>query len=151
MATMNNLEVRKYLPHRYPFLMIDKVESVEPNKSIVGIKNVTTNEPHFTGHLPEMPVMPGVMIIESLAQAGGILIYKTLGVYPKEDEFFYLAGVDNARFKRTVLPGDQLKLTVELVKVKLTIWKFKGVATVDGEVACSADFMCIQAPTLDLM
>jgi len=137
-------EVRQYLPHRYPFLLIDKVIQVQPGKSIVAIKNVTANEYFFTGHFPTFPVMPGVLIVEALAQASGILTFQTEQHYPREGELFYLAGIDNARFKRMVIPGDILRLEVELVKSRLGLWKFKGVAFVEEEVACTAEFMNIQ-------
>lgn len=123
---------------------MDKVIAVEPGKTLVAIKNVTVNEPFFVGHFPEVPVMPGVLIVEALAQASGLLIYKTLNRARDKDELFYLAGIDNARFKRMVLPGDQLRLEIELIKQKLDLWKFKGIASVDGELACSAEFMNIK-------
>ncbi len=141
MSKININDIMAYLPHRYPFLLVDRVESCEPNKSIVAIKNVTINEPQFTGHFPQAPVMPGVLMVEALAQASGILIYKTIETLPSKDNWFYLAGMDNVRFKRIVVPGDQLRLNVELVKVRRDIWIFKGTATVDGELACSAEFM----------
>ncbi|MDQ2993490.1 MAG: 3-hydroxyacyl-ACP dehydratase FabZ [Pseudomonadota bacterium] len=141
MSKISINDIMSYLPHRYPFLLVDRVESCEPNKSIVAIKNVTINEPQFTGHFPQAPVMPGVLMIEALAQASGILIYKTIETLPSKDNWFYLAGIDNARFKRIVVPGDQLRLTVELVKVRRDLWIFKGTATVDGELACSAEIM----------
>lgn len=141
MSKISINDIMSYLPHRYPFLLVDRVESCEPNKSIVAIKNVTINEPQFTGHFPQAPVMPGVLMIEALAQASGILIYKTIETLPSKDNWFYLAGIDNARFKRIVVPGDQLRLTVELVKVRRDLWVFKGTATVDGELACSAEIM----------
>lgn len=141
---MDNLEVRKYLPHRFPFLLVDKVIEVTPSQSLVAIKNVTTNEPFFTGHFPIAPIMPGVLIIEALAQASGILTFQTIGRYPTPEELYYLAGVDNARFKRTVVPGDQLRLEITLEKQRMDLWKFKGVASVDGELACSADIMTIR-------
>jgi 3-hydroxyacyl-[acyl-carrier-protein] dehydratase len=150
MREMNNIQIRKYLPHRFPFLMVDRVESWESGKYIIAIKNVTVNEPHFCGHLPKLPVMPGVMMIEALAQASGILIYKTLQILPMDGEYFYLAGVDEARFKRMVVPGDTLKLHVEVLKERLNLWKFKGIASVDGEVACSAVFMNIKGPVMDV-
>lgn len=139
------LEVKKYLPHRYPFLLVDTVQSYEPDKSIVAIKNVTHNEPFFSGHFPHFPVMPGVLIVESLAQASGILMYRSFGRYPDENDLFFLAGIDNARFKRKVVPGDQLILTVEVIKKRDNLWKFKGMATVNGETACEAEFMNIKA------
>ena len=143
--TIDHLEVRKYLPHRYPFLLVDTVSDYELNKSIVAIKNVTCNEPFFSGHFPQLPVMPGVLIIEALAQASGILMYRTFDRYPTEDDLFLLAGIDNARFKRQVVPGDQLILTVEVLRAREKLWKFKGVATVNGVLACDAEFMNIKA------
>jgi 3-hydroxyacyl-[acyl-carrier-protein] dehydratase len=134
-------DIMATLPHRYPFLLIDRVTACDPGKSIVALKNVSVNEPHFTGHFPQAPLMPGVLMIEALAQAAGILIYKTLEALPSKENWFFLAGVDEARFKRMVQPGDQLRLEVEVVKVRRDIWKFKGTATVDGELACSAEIM----------
>ncbi|EKD78093.1 MAG: (3R)-hydroxymyristoyl-ACP dehydratase [uncultured bacterium] len=139
------LEVRKYLPHRYPFLLVDTVESYELNKWIKAIKNVTYNEPYFQGHFPALPVMPGVLIVEALAQASGILMYRTFGRYPSETDLFYLAGIDNARFKRKVVPGDQLILQVDVIRARENLWKFKGEATVNGELACYAEFLNIKA------
>lgn len=145
MKKIDYLEVRKYLPHRYPFLLVDTVLSYESNHSIVALKNVTYNEPFFTGHFPQLPVMPGVLIIEALAQASGILIYRTFDRYPTEEDLFFLAGIDHARFKRKVVPGDQLTLNVEVLRSRDKLWKFKGEATVDGELACYAEFMNIKA------
>lgn len=139
MITIN--DILSTLPHRYPFLLVDRVVSCTPNQSIVAIKNVSVNEPHFTGHFPQSPVMPGVLQIEALAQAAGILIYKTLDDLPSNENWFFLAGVDDARFKRIVVPGDQLRLEVEILKIRRDLWKFKGTATVDGELACSAEIM----------
>lgn len=137
-------ELRKYLPHRYPFLLVDKVTAVEVGKTLTAIKNVTANEPFFSGHFPIAPVMPGVLIVEALAQASGILIFQTIGRYPEQEELFYLAGIDRARFKRMVLPGDVLQLHIELLRKAHGVWKFKGTASVDGEVACVAEFMNIR-------
>jgi len=134
-------QILEYLPHRYPFLLVDRVLEVTPDKSLVAIKNVTINEPFFQGHFPQRPVMPGVLMIEALAQASGVLIYSTIKQLPSKDNWFYLAAVDNARFKRIVTPGDQLRLEVEIVKRKRDIWKFKTTATVAGELACSAEIM----------
>jgi len=134
-------EILEYLPHRYPFLLVDKVLSVTPEESITAIKNVTINEPFFQGHFPQRPVMPGVLMIEALAQASGVLIYATIKKLPDKDNWFYLAAIDNARFKRIVVPGDQLQLDVEIIKRKRDIWKFKGTASVDGELACSVEIM----------
>ncbi|PIZ04014.1 MAG: 3-hydroxyacyl-[acyl-carrier-protein] dehydratase FabZ [Gammaproteobacteria bacterium CG_4_10_14_0_8_um_filter_38_16] len=139
------LEVRKYLPHRYPFLLVDTVESYALNEWLVAIKNVTNNEPYFSGHFPELPVMPGVLMVEALAQASGILMYRSFGRYPGPEDLFFLAGIDNTRFKRKVVPGDQLQLRVEVLRQRENLWKFKGTATVDGELACSAEFMNIRA------
>ena len=138
------LEVKKYLPHRYPFLLVDTVESYELNKWIKAIKNVTHNEPYFSGHFPVLPVMPGVLIVEALAQASGILMYRSFDRYPSETDLFFLAGIDNARFKRKVVPGDQLLLHVEVLRSRESLWKFKGEATVNGELACYAEFMNIK-------
>jgi 3-hydroxyacyl-[acyl-carrier-protein] dehydratase len=133
-------EIKKYLPHRYPFLLIDRVLSVVPGKTIHAIKNVSVNEPFFNGHFPELPIMPGVLIIESLAQAAGVLIYKTEEYVPESD-WFFLAGVDNARFKKMVRPGDQLHLQVEILRIRRELWKFKGIATVDDQLACEAEIL----------
>lgn len=139
-------EVRKYLPHRYPFLLVDSVRSYVINQSIIAIKNVTFNEPYFNGHFPQLPVMPGVLMVEALAQASGILMYRSFGRYPEgENDVFFLAGIDNARFKRQVVPGDQLLLSVEVMRKRDNLWKFKSEATVDGELACYAEFMNIKA------
>lgn len=135
------VEIKRYLPHRYPFLLLDRVTEFEPDVSIAGLKNVTVNEPFFNGHFPTMPVMPGVLIVEAMAQLSGILIFRTMGRYPKYDELFYLAGINNARFKRMVVPGDVLKLEVRLIRKGHGLWKFSGTASVDGELACSAEFM----------
>jgi len=141
---MQDIEaIKKYLPHRYPFLMVDRVLEIVPGKSITAIKNVTANEPFFTGHFPRMSVMPGVLMIEAMAQASGILTYETLAAAP-EGELYFLAGVDNVRFKRLVIPGDQLRLQIELIKHRLDVWKFMGTASVEGEVACTAEFMNIR-------
>lgn len=145
MKKIDHLEVKKYLPHRYPFLLVDTVESYVIGESIVAIKNVTHNEPYFTGHFPQLPVMPGVLMVEALAQASGILMYRTLDRYPNENDLFYLAGIDNTRFKRNVVPGDQLILRVEVLRKRENLWKFKGEATVNGELACYAEFMNIKA------
>ena len=135
-------EILRLLPHRQPFLLVDKVLRYEPHKSIVAIKNVTYNEPFFAGHFPEKPVMPGVLMLEALAQAAGVLAYLSAGKTAKDGLLFYFAGIDNARFKRIVGPGDQLQLSVETVKAKQGIYKFNAVATVDGEIACTAELLC---------
>lgn len=141
---MNIQDVKNYLPHRYPFLLIDKVLKLEVGKSIIALKNVTFNEPQFTGHFPAQPIMPGVMIIEALAQATGILAFKSEVGKPIDGQIYMLVGINKARFKRMVGPGDQLRLEVEVMTVKRGIWKFKCVATVDGKVATTAELMCTQ-------
>lgn len=135
-------EILDHLPHRYPFLLIDRVVEVVPGKSIHAYKNVTINEPFFVGHFPHHPVMPGVLIMEALAQAAGILSFKTEGKKPTEKDVFYFAGIDDARFKRPVMPGDQLHLHVEIERQMRGIWKFKGEARVDGQLAAEARLMC---------
>ena len=144
---MNSLdinEILQHLPHRYPFLLIDRVLEYVPESHLIGIKNVTFNEPFFTGHFPRAPVMPGVLILEALAQATGILAFKTVGRIPDENSLYYLVGIDNARFKLPVGPGDQLRLEVKCVKRMRGIWKFTGLATVDGNVVCEAEIMCAE-------
>jgi 3-hydroxyacyl-[acyl-carrier-protein] dehydratase len=141
MKSMDVYQLLKYLPHRFPFLMVDRVLDWEAGKFVHALKNISVNEPQFTGHFPNQPVMPGVLITEALAQTCGILNYLTLGRVPTEDEANYLVGIDNARFKRIVSPGDQLHLHVELVKSRRGISFFKCKALVDGELACEADIM----------
>jgi 3-hydroxyacyl-[acyl-carrier-protein] dehydratase len=138
---MDIVAVMKQLPHRYPFLMVDRVIECVPGKSIVALKNVTMNEPFFPGHFPHRPVMPGVMILEALAQAAGILAFKTVGIVPDEDTRFYFVGIDNARFRKPVEPGDQLLLRAEFQRAMRGIWKFRTVAEVNGEEVCAADIM----------
>jgi 3-hydroxyacyl-[acyl-carrier-protein] dehydratase len=145
MIDLNEIDVRDYLPHRYPFLLVDRVVAFDSGVSIKVVKNVTHNEPFFNGHFPQKPVMPGVLMIEALAQASGLLIFltKSKQVSTQED-LYYLAGVENARFKRIVTPGDVLELSVQIVKQRNKLWKFTGRAEVNGELACSADFMNMQ-------
>ncbi|MBP7392230.1 MAG: 3-hydroxyacyl-ACP dehydratase FabZ [Zoogloea sp.] len=135
-------EIKKYIPHRYPFLLVDRIIELEVGKRVVGLKNVTVNEPFFPGHFPHSPVMPGVLIIEALAQAAAVLAFKTEGTVPDENSMVYFASVDNVRFKRPVVPGDQLILEAEIVRTIRNIWKFKAIARVEGEVATEAEFMC---------
>ena len=135
-------EVLKYLPHRYPFMLIDRVLTLEPGRRITALKNVSFNEPHFPGHFPYHPVMPGVLILEAMAQAAAILSFKTAGRAPDGDAVYYFAGIDGARFKRPVVPGDQLTLEVEILRTMRGVWKYKGVARVDGELAAEAQLLC---------
>ncbi len=134
-------EILRYVPHRYPFVLIDRVLALEPRKSIVAIKNVTYNEPFFPGHFPDHPVMPGVLIVEAMAQASGILGLHSLGGPLEAGMNVYFAGIDNARFKQPVVPGDQLVVEVQYQRDRRGIWKFSGQAKVDGNVAASADIM----------
>jgi 3-hydroxyacyl-[acyl-carrier-protein] dehydratase len=133
--------IMRQLPHRYPFLLVDRVLECEAGKHVVALKNVTYNEPFFTGHFPHRPVMPGVLIIEALAQAAGILAFKTVNVVPDLDTRFYFVAIDNARFRKPVEPGDQLILKVTLKRAFKGIWKFHGVAEVDGKEVASAELM----------
>ena len=135
-------EILKLLPHRYPFILVDRVLAFEKGKSIQAIKNVTINEPFFGGHFPNRPVMPGVLMLEAMAQAAALLAFDNLGKRPDENTVYYFAGIDSARFKRPVEPGDQLIMDVTLERVKSGIFKFKGVARVDGNVVCEAELMC---------
>lgn len=139
--------ILKRLPHRYPFLLVDRVLECVPGKSIRALKNVTYNEPFFPGHFPGRPVMPGVMIMEALAQTAGLLAFITADVVPGENSRFYLVGMDRARFRRPVEPGDQLTLQATLERNLKGIWKLSTVATVDGTEAASADMML--APDID--
>ncbi len=141
---MNINEVKNFLPHRYPFLMIDRVLDIEVGKSLTAIKNVSFNEPQFTGHFPAQPIMPGVLIVEALAQATGILAFKSEVGKPIDGQIYMLVGIDKVRFKRTVEPGDQILLKVEVMVVKRGMWKFNCRATVDGVLVTSAILMCTQ-------
>ncbi|MBU1618810.1 MAG: 3-hydroxyacyl-ACP dehydratase FabZ [Gammaproteobacteria bacterium] len=134
-------EIMALLPHRYPFLMIDRVLDYIPGESLTAIKNVTINEPIFTGHFPAMPIFPGVLILEALAQATGILGFKTV-TERSENELYLFAAIDEARFKKPVVPGDQLVLEVKFLKERRNLWKFYGEAKVDGQVVCCAELMC---------
>lgn len=142
--TLDIYQILEHLPHRYPFLLIDRVTECKVGESLIGYKNITFNEPYFTGHFPNRPVMPGVLILEALAQATGILAFRTSGKVPDNDSLYYFVGIDGARFKQPVVPGDQLVLEVDIVKTKRGVWKFNGVAKVDGNVVCSAELMCAE-------
>jgi 3-hydroxyacyl-[acyl-carrier-protein] dehydratase len=135
-------EILDYLPHRYPFLLIDRVISLEENKEIVAVKNVTINEPFFPGHFSYFPVMPGVLIVEAMAQAAAVLSFKTMGSKPSDDSVYYFAGIDNVRFKKPVSPGDQLILKVKIDRIMRGIWKYSGKAYVDDAVVAEADLLC---------
>lgn len=141
---MDIQEILEHLPHRYPFLLVDRVLECEPGVRLKALKNVSVNEPMFTGHFPERPIFPGVLIMEALAQATGILAFKTTETKPDGTSLYYFAGIDNCRFKQPVVPGDQLILEVQVVKQKRGIWKFTGEARVDGKIVASADLMCAQ-------
>lgn len=134
-------EILKYLPHRYPFLLIDRVINIEMGQSLTALKNVTMNESFFAGHFPGRPVMPGVLILEAMAQAGGVLAYKSTNTSPEDGVLYYFAAIDNARFRRVVEPGDQLRLEVKVLRSKRDIWKLEGAAYVGDDLACSAEFM----------
>ncbi len=141
-------QILKKLPHRYPILLVDRVIALEKGKSIKALKNVTINEPFFQGHFPYRPVMPGVLMLEALAQAAALLAFDALGTGPSEDLVYYFAGIDNARFKRPVEPGDQLMLDVEMVRMKAGIFKFNGTASVDGTLAVQAELTCAVRPVV---
>jgi 3-hydroxyacyl-[acyl-carrier-protein] dehydratase len=140
-------KVLSLLPHRYPFLLIDRVVDFKPDAYLVALKNVTFNEPYFAGHFPVRPVMPGVLIVEAMAQATGLLAMESRPEEVGEKALYYLAGIDKARFKRTVEPGDQLTVDVRLKKVRRGIWLFNGSASVDGQIAATADIMCTARDT----
>ncbi|MEY5100404.1 MAG: 3-hydroxyacyl-ACP dehydratase FabZ [Pseudomonadota bacterium] len=140
--TMDIHQILKQLPHRYPFLLVDRVLELDKGKSIKALKNVTINEPQFTGHFPHRPVFPGVLMLEAMAQAAALLAFDTLGAAPDDNTVYYFAGIDGARFKRPVEPGDQLVMDVTLERMKAGIFKFKGVTRVGDEVACEAELMC---------
>ncbi|MBI5936839.1 MAG: 3-hydroxyacyl-ACP dehydratase FabZ [Betaproteobacteria bacterium] len=139
---MDIKDIMRHLPHRYPFLLVDRVLELAKGERIVALKNVTMNEPFFPGHFPNHPVMPGVLIIEALAQAAGILAFQSADMPVTENTVVYFVGIDNARFKRPVTPGDQLRLEATITKNMRGIWKFTTQAVVDGQVACEADLMC---------
>ena len=139
---MDITQIMKYLPHRYPFLLVDRVLELVPNERIVAIKNVSMNEPQFPGHFPNHPVMPGVLMIEALAQTAGLLAFKSGGMEVGPDTVIYFVGIDGARFKRPVTPGDQLRMEASVIKVMRGIWKFAVKATVEGQLACEAELMC---------
>ena len=137
-------EIREYLPHRDPFLLIDRVMDLTLGEFIVARKNVSINEPFFNGHFPEHPIMPGVLIVEAMAQAAGILGFKTVDKRPADGYIYYLVGSDNVRFKRPVMPGDQLEISARVLREKRGIWKFACQAKVDGDLVCEAEIICAE-------
>jgi 3-hydroxyacyl-[acyl-carrier-protein] dehydratase len=141
MAEMDIGEILKYLPHRYPMLLIDRVVEFQHGESLVAIKNVSYNEPYFQGHFPNRPVMPAVIILEAMAQATGILVLRSMDKVPSEKSIYYFVGIDGARFRRPVEPGDQLRIEVNLLRSSRGIWKLRSNASVDGEIVASGDLM----------
>lgn len=137
MASMDSGEIRNTLPHRYPFLLVDRIRELVPGRRIVGIKNVTINEPFFQGHFPDRPVMPGVLILEAMAQVGGVLAFKS--VPPAGRPVVYLTGVDKAKFRKPVVPGDQVRFEIEILKQRPPFWKMRGEAYVESELVCEAE------------
>ncbi len=146
MSEMYIEEIRRFLPHRYPLLLVDRVLECVPGESITAIKNVSVNEPHFTGHFPQQAIMPGVLIIEALAQVTGLLGFRTMSEDPSDDILYMLVGVDGVRFKRQVVPGDQLVLKAKIERRSKVIWKFSCEATVDGELCTAASLLCAASP-----
>ena len=149
MKSLDSNQIKEYLPHRYPLLLVDRVLDWESGKSITALKNVTINEEFFNGHFPHKPVMPGVLMIEALAQTAALLAFLTMGQKPDANAVVYFVGIDGARFKRPVEPGDQLKMQVEILRQSRGIWKFKALATVDGHTAVEAELMCTMRSIAD--
>jgi 3-hydroxyacyl-[acyl-carrier-protein] dehydratase len=143
--TVNILDIKRMIPHRYPFLMIDKVRDIVLNTSAVGIKNVTINEPFFEGHFPQSPVMPGVLIVEAMAQTAAVMVIKTIDAMDS-DMLVYFMGIDATKFRKPVTPGDQLELHVEVIRGRGKVWKFRGVGKVDGAVVAEAEFTAMMVP-----
>jgi len=143
-TTLDIVEIMSILPHRYPFLLIDRVVEMERKKRIVAIKNVTANEPHFTGHFPDYPIMPGVLMVEAIAQAGGALLLTEIP--DRESKLMVFTGIEGAKFRKAVVPGDQLRIEVTVLNWRTTAVKLLGVATVDGKVACEATITCMLVP-----
>jgi len=141
---MDIQQIMQHLPHRYPFLMIDRVTEFKAGESLVGYKNVTYNEPFFVGHFQERPVMPGVLILEAMAQATGLLAFRTVERGAKRDSLYFLVGIDKARFKRPVEPGDKLVLKANLVRARRGIWVFACESSVDGQIVATAEIMCTE-------
>ena len=146
-SRMDIHQILEYLPHRYPILLVDRVLEVVPGERITALKNVSMNEPFFPGHYPHHPVMPGVLVVEAMAQTAAILSFKTMGVKPDGVSVYYFVGIDNARVKKPVGPGDQLIIDVRIETTRRGIWKYSATAKVDGQVAAEADLMCAMRPT----
>ena len=142
--TMDILQIMSILPHRYPFLLIDRIIEMERKTRVVALKNVTINEPHFAGHFPDYPIMPGVLMVEAIAQAGGALLLTEIP--DRADKLMVFTGIDSAKFRRPVLPGDQLRIEVSVLNWRATAVRMKGIATVDGKIACEATIMCALVP-----
>ena len=149
MNTLDINQIKEYLPHRYPLLLVDRVLNWESGKTITAIKNVTINEEFFNGHFPHKPVMPGVLMIEAMAQTAALLSFLTMGHKPDHNSVVYFLGIDGARFKRPVEPGDQLKMEVEIVRAARGIYKYKAKGTVDGQLAVEAELMCTMRSASD--
>jgi len=141
---MDSVAIHEYLPHRFPFLLVDRVTELAIGERVAGFKNVSIGEPFFQGHFPGHPVMPGVLIVEALAQLAGVLAFKTRGKKPADGYVYYLAGTDRTRFKRPVIPGDRLDMEIEILSERRSVMKFRGVAMVAGEVACTTDILCAE-------
>ncbi|MBS1815274.1 MAG: 3-hydroxyacyl-ACP dehydratase FabZ [Acidobacteria bacterium] len=142
MQTMDIQQIMAILPHRYPFLLIDRVLEMEPKQRIVAIKNITANEPQFQGHFPDYPIMPGVLMIEAIAQAGGALLLTEYTAEQREEKLMVFTGIDGAKFRKPVVPGDQLRIEVKVLNWRSNAVKMQGTATVDGKLACEATVMC---------
>jgi 3-hydroxyacyl-[acyl-carrier-protein] dehydratase len=136
-------EIMAILPHAYPFLLVDRIVEIEPGKRVVGIKNVTYNEPFFPGHFPGRPIMPGVLIIEAMAQTAGVLVFNSLPQEDREKKVFFL-GIDNVRFRKPVIPGDQLRMELEITRHRQSVWGFKGKAFVDGNLVAEGDLLAMR-------
>lgn len=149
MKSLDILQIKQYLPHRYPLLLVDRVLDWEAGKSITAIKNVTINEEFFNGHFPHKPVMPGVLMIEALAQTAALLSFLTMDRKPDDNSIVYFIGIDGARFKRPVGPGDQLRMDVTIVRSARGIWKYKATASVEGQLAVEAELMCTMRDAAD--
>ena len=149
MNTLDINQIKEYLPHRYPLLLVDRVLDWEKDKRMTAIKNVTVNEEFFNGHFPHKPVMPGVMMIEAMAQTAALLSFLSVGKKPDANSIVYFIGIDGVRFKRPVTPGDQLKMDVEILRCTRGIWKYKAVGSVDGQLAVEAELMCTMRSATD--